>query len=151
MNNQSDWKRYRDTLLMISGIIAAGSLIVLFFFRTSIFTGALRRALGILQPFLYGIAIAYLLRPVCRHTQAFLERTAKKLFPKKKVPGLRMISILFSLLLMFVIVTLLLSFLTSPLQTPLRLRSRSSTPSGMVPIFSTRRLSMSLWGVALIS
>ena len=108
MNNQSDWKRYRDTLLMISGIIAAGSLIVLFFFRTSIFTGALRRALGILQPFLYGIAIAYLLRPVCRHTQAFLERTAKKLFPKKKVPGLRMISILFSLLLMFVIVTLLL-------------------------------------------
>ncbi|MBQ6322854.1 MAG: AI-2E family transporter [Lachnospiraceae bacterium] len=108
MNDQTNWRQYRLTLLMLSGVLIVGSLIILFFFRTGIYTGALRKTLSILKPFLYGGAIAYLLRPVCSRIQHFLERVLAKLFPGKEIKGLRTVSILLSLFLLFVIIVMLL-------------------------------------------
>ena len=70
-------------------------VIVLFFFRTSVFTGFFRRTIRILKPFLYGAVIAYLLYPLCR-------RLEEKLHMK------RLPAILLSVALMFAMVIVLL-------------------------------------------
>ncbi len=85
----------KNILLTVAAATAIICMVVLLFFRTSVYTGILGRIVGIFQPFIYGAVIAYLLRPVC-------EKLEQKLHMK------RGLSILLSVVGMFVLITLLL-------------------------------------------
>ena len=78
-------KHLRNNLLIIAAATAVVCVVVLFFFRHELFTSISRRAAGILAPFIWGFAIAYLLLPVCR----FFEKLLGKVFhrPKKAKSG----------------------------------------------------------------
>ena len=98
-------------LITVAAVAAVLCAILTVFFRTSVITGFIGKALSILEPFLWGFAIAYLLHPI----SAFFENLLKKLeerVSKKKRPGLiRLCSIVFALLFLFTAVVLLLQML----------------------------------------
>ena len=101
-------RQFINNLLQVAAIVAVICLIVLLFFRTGTFTGALKRFISILTPFINGFVIAYLLNPLC----AFFERSLQKLTAGwKHRPGkgtLRMAGILLSLLCAGVVLVLLI-------------------------------------------
>lgn len=74
-------KHLRNNLLIIAAATAVVCVVVLFFFRHELFTSISRRAAGILAPFIWGFAIAYLLLPVSRYIERFL----RKLFHPRKI------------------------------------------------------------------
>ena len=58
--------RDRKNLLLTVGMTTAViCIVVLFFFRTSVFVKILSGIVNLIMPFLFGIVIAYLLRPTC--------------------------------------------------------------------------------------
>ena len=85
----------KNILLTVAASTAIICMVVLLFFRTSVYTGILKWIVRIFQPFIYGAVIAYLLRPVC-------EKLEQKLHLR------RGLSILLSVVGMFVLITLLL-------------------------------------------
>ena len=100
--------RDRKNLLLTVGMTTAViCIVVLFFFRTSVFVKILSGIVTLIMPFIYGIVIAYLLRPIC----LFFEKLFAKCFDRKKTGkrnGLfRICSIMLSLILMLVFLTLL--------------------------------------------
>ena len=100
--------RDRKNLLLTVGMTTAViCIVVLFFFRTSVFVKILSGIVMLIMPFIYGIVIAYLLRPIC----LFFEKLFSKCFDRKKTGkrnGLfRICSIMLSLILMLVFLTLL--------------------------------------------
>ena len=101
-------KQFINNLLQVAAIVAVICVIILLFFRTSIFTGALKRFMSILTPFINGFVIAYLLNPLC----AFFERGLQKLTAGwKHRPGkgtIRMAGILLSLLCAAIVLILLI-------------------------------------------
>ncbi len=101
--------RDRKNLLLTVGMTTAViCIVVLFFFRTSVFVKILSGIVNLIMPFIFGIVIAYLLRPIC----LFFEKLFTKCFDRKKTGkrnGLfRICSILLSLTLMLVFLTLLI-------------------------------------------
>ena len=100
--------KYQKILIMCAGITAVVCVIILFFFRTSVFGRVIGRFIDILQPFLYGAAIAYILRPVCLFFEKAAAVPVKKIC-RKEFPGFqRMTGILLSIVLMFALIVLLL-------------------------------------------
>ena len=72
-------KDRKEFLWLIAVSTAVICLVILLFFKTGIFTGALKSLISLLMPFIYGAVIAYLLRPVC----LFFERLLIRLFDRK--------------------------------------------------------------------
>ena len=104
MREKGSWR----FLMKIAASAAVVCLVVLFFFRTSLFTGAAGRILHILEPFLYGAVIAWLLRPVCVRTERILCRLTGRSDADGKSGSLRMISVFAALLLLFAVLALAL-------------------------------------------
>ena len=106
--NSGERQQQKRVLELVACSAVVICLIVLLFFRTSVFSGALQRALGILKPFIYGAVIAYLLHPVCKIVEKLIAGIGKRLC-KTEHPGLRrMLSILVTLVLFFAVLLLLL-------------------------------------------
>ena len=95
-------------LLMIASSAAVICMIVLFFFRTSLFVGAFRNILHILEPFLYGAVIAWLLHPVCVRTEKIIRRIVGSEIAAKHGGAFRTLSVLISIALLLLLFALLL-------------------------------------------
>lgn len=114
MNNQPkfDIKRYMSAgatafLVIVLSIIAFFAM-----FRLDKLYGFLNTVLYILQPIIFGLAIAYVLNPVVR----FFERNLEKLTRKKKVKSfkkkkafIRKVSIILSIVLTLAVIAILLN------------------------------------------
>ncbi len=102
------WKAYRRKLLLFLLTLAAACLVILFFFRTDSFTKPVRVFANIMEPFIIGIAIAFVLRPLA----LAIERGLKKLecrVGKKDHPRVnRIISVLCSVFILIAAIVLLL-------------------------------------------
>ena len=96
----------KNLLITIAMATAVVCVVVLFFFRTSVFTGFFRKTIRILKPFIYGIVIAYLLYPLSR-------RLEEKLHLK------RILAILLSVAFMFALAAILLIAVIPELMTSL--------------------------------
>ena len=92
-------------VLIVTVIVCS---VILVFFRNSVVTAAWKRALNILTPFLWGIAIAYLLRPVCMSLEKGLLRLRRGEKQSRDTGMIRLISIIVSLLILGALVVLLL-------------------------------------------
>ena len=104
--NINQHRQFIQLLFKVAAVVAVASLVILFFFRTQLFLKAFGKLLYILEPFLYGIAIAYLLNPVCE----FFEKTFQKLAGQMHRPvggAVRTVSMLLSLIVLFVMLFLL--------------------------------------------
>ena len=104
-------KKLKLALVGIAAATAVICLIVLFFFKNSLFTGAFKTASSIMRPFIYGAVITYLLAPLCSSLEALLMRAFKKdnaASAGKKHGGIRLISILVSLLLFLLVLCFLI-------------------------------------------
>ena len=104
---EREHKNFISLLLKVAAIVAVASIVVLFFFKTNLFTKTLGWIMNILMPFIYGFAIAYLLNPIA----SFIERQLGKLPARKgrenKKNRFRMTSIILALLFMFLVLILL--------------------------------------------
>ena len=69
-----DIKPYLYAMLAGFGAIALSIIFFFFIYRYEGFGDAVSTLTGILMPFIYGTAIAYLLKPVCNTIEAFLRR-----------------------------------------------------------------------------
>ena len=98
----------KNILLTIAASAAVICVVVLFFFRTSVFAGALSRALSILMPFIYGAVIAYLMHPVCSRLEKLLIRFFDRKGTGKRRGMVRTASIALSTILLLAVLTLLL-------------------------------------------
>lgn len=85
----------KDIMITVGVSTAVICVVVLLFFRTSVFTGIFSKAVTILMPFIYGAVIAYLLHPL----SDLLE---------KKLKLKRILAILLAVVIMFALVILLL-------------------------------------------
>ena len=100
--------RIRRILPVCAAVTAVVCIIILFFFRTSVFAEAIGTLLSITEPFIFGIAIAYILRPMCLTFEGAFGFVNKKLL-KKELPGLqRMAGILLAIIILLAGITLVL-------------------------------------------
>ena len=106
--DKADRKLFTQMLLRIAAIVAVASLVILFFFQPHIFSRFFRRLLHILEPFLWGGAIAYLLNPMSSFCEKYLKKHWEKLFKKPAGKGMRAVGITLSLLIMAGILVLLI-------------------------------------------
>ena len=74
MDKKPHIKPYLYAMLAGFGAIALSIIFVFFIYRYEGFGDAVSTLTGILMPFIYGTAIAYLLKPVCNTIEAFLRR-----------------------------------------------------------------------------
>lgn len=94
---KGDKKFFIYLMLAVFGAISMSILFFFLLYKAREVHGAYERVLGILMPFLYGGAIAYLLKPVCNFWERMLEKLiGKRGRGKRLIPPL---SILISLLL----------------------------------------------------
>ena len=100
--------KYRKILPMCAAVTAIVCVIILFFFRTSVFGIAITRILGILAPFIYGAVIAYIMRPVCLFLENLLKVIIWKITKKEPNGFPRAAAILLSIVFMLAMITLLL-------------------------------------------
>lgn len=99
-------KQIEKLLVRVALVFFVICLVVVFFFRTEVITGAVSRAIGIIEPFLWGGAIAYLLNPVCKFFEKYLNALDRRI-GKHTHPGLvRMCGIILSLIFFFAILIL---------------------------------------------
>lgn len=119
-------EKYKEQLtLVLTGffIIALGILFFFLIFRAD----SVRRAFGslveILMPFVYGIVIAYLLRPTCNFFERNLRSLSRKLWKKERRGLCVGLSIALSFLLFFLIAYLLLAMMIPQLLRSIRVIS----------------------------
>ncbi len=106
--NTEEKKQLNKILIILGAAAVLLSVILTVFFRTDLVVKLINRALFILEPFLWGFAIAYILHPVCMAVERFLTRVEKKV-SKKHRPGLiRTISVLAAIIFLFAVIVLLL-------------------------------------------
>ena len=74
MDKKPHIKPYLYAMLAGFGAIALSIIFFFFIYRYEGFGDAVSTLTGILMPFIYGTAIAYLLKPVCNTIEAFLRR-----------------------------------------------------------------------------
>ncbi len=98
----------RRTLLMVAAATAVICLVVLFFFRTEIFLSAGGRIVSILEPFIYGIVIAWLLHPLSKRFEQLLARILDHAGTGRLKGLIRLVSVLLSLAVLFAALFLLL-------------------------------------------
>lgn len=106
--DKADRKLFTQMLLRIAAIVAVASLVILFFFKPQIFSDFFDRLIHILEPFLWGGAIAYLLNPMSCFFEKHLKKFWEKVFKKPAGKGARTISIILSLVVMAGVLVLLL-------------------------------------------
>jgi predicted PurR-regulated permease PerM len=111
--------KWNDKKPYLYGMLAgfgAISLSVLFFFviyRFKGFSGGIHQLMGILSPFVYGAAIAYVLKPVCNFYGNFLQKYLPEK-GKKLVGGLSVtLSILTALLIVYLLFIMIIPQLVS--------------------------------------
>lgn len=84
---------------MIFSAVALSIIFFFLFFRMNVLVSGLQKLMSILQPFIYGAVIAYLLRPICKLLEKLLSRLfGKFLKPRRAASTTRVVSIAFSLL-----------------------------------------------------
>lgn len=104
----TELKKYLRALALILLLVGSCCIVILLVFRSQLLIDGLGRLSAILMPFIYGAAIAYVLRPICCFFERNLTRLSEKIW-KKGHPGLiRTCAILLSLLLAAVLITLLI-------------------------------------------
>ena len=108
MQERSKRQKYRDLLPFVAFATIIVCAVVFFFFRLNVLTSLPARLFGILTPFLYGFAIAYLLRPACLLIEKGLTRLHDRFFHKPHAGLIRTISLLLALALFLVVIVLLL-------------------------------------------
>ena len=108
MLDKRDKQELKKNLLTLAAAAVLICLIIMIFFRTGSITGPIKKAIGILSPFFWGIAIAYLLRPVELWFEKWLTKLESKI-SKKHHPGLmRFLGIILALIFLIAIIILLL-------------------------------------------
>ena len=110
-------KQIKGNLITVASAAAVLCVILTVFFRTSVITEGIRDALAILEPFLWGIAIAYLLHPICTITERALTKLERKVSKKHRPGLLRACGIIVAILLLLAAVTLLLLMILPQLVT----------------------------------
>ena len=106
--NTEEKKQLNKILIILGAAAVLLSVILTVFFRTDLVVKLINHVLFILEPFLWGFAIAYILHPVCMAVERFLTRVEKKV-SKKHRPGLiRTISVLAAIIFLFAVIVLLL-------------------------------------------
>ena len=101
MNNQF-WKKNSGTLFFIAAATAVICLVTMAFYRPEAFIGAIGRMMSILTPFVYGLVIAYLLRPMSVRIDAWLRRIGKKKNTGSRGGWQRTVAALISVLVLLV-------------------------------------------------
>ena len=101
------WTR-KDILMTIGMAAVIICLVVLFFFRTSVYTSVLSGMIRVFAPFIYGLIIAYLLHPVSTFLEGFMKRTGPAVQSEKAENRIRFVAIILSIFIMFGLVSLLL-------------------------------------------
>lgn len=120
MEDNKGNKRRKYLYSMLAGFGALGLAIVLFFiiFRMKEFSGAVGKLVQILQPFIFGAAIAYILRPMCN----WIERFFNKILPEKLHKAVSPISVTLSLIIGILCVAVLIGLIIPQLyETVMRL------------------------------
>lgn len=108
MEFKKEHKKLLYLVLLFLGLLVLSCIIILLVFHPGMVVNGFQTALSILEPFLYGAVIAYLLNPmVIRLERLFLK--AEQKWMKKEHPGLiRMLSILLSFVLVALAALLLI-------------------------------------------
>lgn len=107
-------EKYKNFFIIaVTGVflLAFGILFFFLIFRAGNVFSAIGHLFRIMMPFIYGMVIAYLLRPICNQYEKGLIRLQKKIKPRHPLGknALLMIAILLSFLSAFVILYILLS------------------------------------------
>ncbi|MDO5346141.1 MAG: AI-2E family transporter [Lachnospiraceae bacterium] len=111
MDFKNERKKTLYLVLFFLGLLLISCIIILLVFHPNMLTSAFDTALAMLQPFLYGAVIAYLLNPAVSHMEHLLLKVEKR-WCRKEHPGLlRMFSILLSFLLIILIILLLVGMI----------------------------------------
>ena len=99
-------RKFIRILLMAAAVTAVVCFVILFFFRTGVLAGLLKKLIGILTPFIYGFAIAYILRPVALFLERGIRAILKKITGKGggKGIGIRVTASLLSLVLFIALI-----------------------------------------------
>ena len=106
--NTEERQQLNKILIILGAAAVVLSVILTVFFRTDLVLKLIGRAMSILEPFFWGIAIAYILHPVCSAVERFLTRIEGKI-SKKHRPGLiRTIGVVTAIIFMFAVIILLL-------------------------------------------
>lgn len=106
-------KKYINIAAVVLCTIIVGCFVFLLLFYTEYLIGGLKRLLSILQPFIYGAVIAYLLRPLCRFFEKLLTRLQNRISSRPH-PGLIRMCAIFLAFLLAALVILLLLFAVIP-------------------------------------
>ena len=101
-------KKLRGVLTLTVLLTICICAVILFFFKNSFYAKTFGRIIQILEPFIYGGAIAYLLRPAVKFFERHLENLLRRLKKPVKSGSFRMVSILLSLLIALLLVILLI-------------------------------------------
>lgn len=88
-------RKYLHSMLAGFGALALGIILFFIIFRIREFSGAVGKFVQIMQPFIFGGVIAYILRPMCN----WIERFFKKILPKKIHKAVGPISVTLSLII----------------------------------------------------
>lgn len=111
MEFKNERKKLLYLVLFFLGLLLLSCMVILLVFHPKILTNTYHTLLAILQPFLYGAVIAYLLNPAVSRMEHLLLK-AEKRWCKKEHPGLlRMFSILLSFLLIVLVILLLVGMI----------------------------------------
>ena len=100
-------KRYFYILLSFLLALSLGSLVILFFFKTSVIRSILDQIINIFLPFIYGFVIAYLINPVVMKIEKGFLFLENRLFHRQKKGLIRMLSILLGFVIVFLLVFML--------------------------------------------
>mgnify|MGYP007070000822 CR=1 FL=1 len=80
MNQKNRSEISKDFLICVTLGAIIICAVVFLFFRGSVIAGSIKGLLGLITPFIYGFAIAYLLRPVCLFFEKWLTKLQDRFF-----------------------------------------------------------------------
>lgn len=108
MEFKNEQKKILYMVLFFLGLLLLSCIVILLVFHPKMIGSTLQLLLGILQPFIYGAVIAYLLNPAVSRMERLLLKAERK-WCKKEHPGLlRMFSILLSFVIVLLVIILLI-------------------------------------------
>ena len=107
LNSKSPHRESR-MFLMVAAVTAVICIVILLIFKGNIFIRALKKSIHILDPFLFGAVVAWLLHPVCGKIEKVLVRLTDRDKTGRHKGLLRTVSVILSLVFLFAILVLLL-------------------------------------------
>ena len=111
------WKNNSNRLLFIAAATAVICLVTMAFYRPETFGGIINTLFTVLTPFVYGIVIAYLLRPLSLRIEGLLRRIGSRKNREKTGGWQRTAAALLSIIVMFVILTVIILLILPQLVT----------------------------------